>query len=189
MASKNYGGNQAEPHNKNITSAPGKLRIQHLRAREAHPTVGREVHMSGLSPTEHRNGINIFHIPANSQLVSPPHPHSGVFLLLVSSLALSKLPLNPAFPHEPLLTLQGILRANQHFGTFWVVSIEAIERAGTSLPSLARAQLEQVGPRYSAGQPGMHQLGGKGMWLPVGMNIWLLCFQELLKAGNRDVCY
>lgn len=86
--------------------------------------------MSGLSPTD-RNGINIFHIPANSQFVSPPHRLSGV---LASYLTFFKLTLNPAFPHETLLTPQGILRAKQHFGAFCAVSIEAVEGAGTSLP-------------------------------------------------------
>ena len=90
-------------------------------------------HTSGLSPTEARNGTDIFHILTNSWLVLPPHPRLGVSLPLDALLTLSKQPLGLAPLREPLLTPPGVLRDWCHFGTFWGVSTEAIEGAGASL--------------------------------------------------------
>lgn len=49
MARESYGGNQAELNSKNTTCVPGKLSMQHLRGREAHPTVDRGGYVNGLS--------------------------------------------------------------------------------------------------------------------------------------------
>lgn len=112
-------GNQAEPYSRNTTCAPGKLSIQHLTGREAHPTVDREGNSSGLSPTEYREMAstsstnqpipNLFQLPTHAQVSFcfwlPPWPLQTSTESSLSSWA----PANPTRDPEGQAPFLGIL--------------------------------------------------------------------------------